>query len=199
MQPDGRRCLFSWCSSHCYFACVAVERRLLSLPHSPVCNVCPAGSAVVLQSPWALQRQKEATVDPTHIQLPRAFLAAWRGAALLRDLLLASVPLLQVNANHYSSPPFRTSNIHPQQEIMNPTLKRQLSPEKWLQTKNCTFTTRVLVRRISTSKILYHQDYCFSVFTCIGWPHQLFSVCVHGKGNWTHTHHQENLFILSEF
>lgn len=34
-------------------------------------------------------------------------------------------------------------------------------------------------------KILYQQDYSFCVFICICWPHQFFSVSVHGKGNWT--------------
>lgn len=56
-----------------------------------------------------------------------------------------------------SKTPVMTSNIWLEQEIMNPIWKHQIGLEKWLQRKNCTFVTTVLVRRISISKFFINR------------------------------------------
>ena len=164
--PDSRWCFLGWLQLLPLF-CLCYSCTP-SLPHSPICNLCPPGSSVVLVSLGPTKAEGSYGWLHTHTLFPHVFLVAWTGVALLHNLSSACVPVPQTDMNHCSSPPFMTSNICLQQKKMNPILKHQIGPEKWLQRKNSTFVTTVLMTQISISKFfinrIIHSMYSYTSF-----------------------------------
>lgn len=107
---------------------------------------------------------------------------------------------LEINVEYYSSSPFMTRNICPQQELMNPILKEQFGPEKLIQKRTCTCVTAVL--EIKTGH--YFKFFLNSIipsmysYASAGLTIFFFSICAWERDLECirmHTHNQENLLI----